>query len=245
MTDKSANRTTRNSTKIKAVGYLRTSSAANVGADKDSDKRQRSAIQRYAKSAGYVIDDADWFYDAAVSGADPIEARPGFMRLLDRIDGNGVRVVLIEDASRFARDLVAQELGVALMIGRDVKVISSNGDVLTETDDPMRKAMRQIAGAFSELEKNRLVGKLKSGRDRKRATGVRVEGRRPISETHPEACEMARKLRRANPKTGKRLSLRQTAAKLADAGYVNSKGKPFAAEVVRTMVETTKPPTVK
>ena len=35
-----------------AVAYLRTSSAANVGADKDSDKRQRAAIEAYAKRAG-------------------------------------------------------------------------------------------------------------------------------------------------------------------------------------------------
>ena len=30
--------------KIKALAYLRTSSVANVGADKDSDKRQRATI---------------------------------------------------------------------------------------------------------------------------------------------------------------------------------------------------------
>jgi hypothetical protein len=36
-----------------AVAYLRTSSAANVGADKGSDKRQRAAIQGYAKRAGF------------------------------------------------------------------------------------------------------------------------------------------------------------------------------------------------
>jgi hypothetical protein len=46
----------------------RTSSAANVGSDKDSDKRQREAIQRYAKSAGYEV--VGEFFDAAVSGAD-------------------------------------------------------------------------------------------------------------------------------------------------------------------------------
>lgn len=38
--------------------------------------------------------------DADVSGADPIETRPGFSALLDRIESNGVRTVLIEDASR-------------------------------------------------------------------------------------------------------------------------------------------------
>jgi DNA invertase Pin-like site-specific DNA recombinase len=33
----------------------------------------------------------------------------------------------------------------------------------------MKRAMRQIAGVFAELEKHRLVSKLKSARDRKRA----------------------------------------------------------------------------
>ena len=53
-----------------AVAYLRTSSAANVGADKDSDKRQRAAIEAFAKRAGFTI--VEEYYDAAVSGADPV-----------------------------------------------------------------------------------------------------------------------------------------------------------------------------
>ena len=104
----------------KAVGYLRTSSATNVGADKDSEKRQRAAIERFAKSARFEV--VDWFNDPAVSGADPIESRPGFSALLDRIEGNGVRTVIVEDASRFARDLVAQELGVLMLIKRGMRV---------------------------------------------------------------------------------------------------------------------------
>ena len=40
---------------ISAVAYLRTSSAANTVTDKDSGKRQRAAIEAYAKSAGYEI----------------------------------------------------------------------------------------------------------------------------------------------------------------------------------------------
>jgi DNA invertase Pin-like site-specific DNA recombinase len=54
----------------KALAYYRTSSAANVGADKDSGKRQRAAVEAYAKAAGYEI--VETFYDAAVSGADPV-----------------------------------------------------------------------------------------------------------------------------------------------------------------------------
>src|SRR6516164_412957 len=136
---------------VKAVAYMRTSSATNVGSDKDSEKRQRAAIEAYAKRAGIVV--VDWFYDPAVSGVDPIETRPGFSALLDRIEGNGVRTVLVEDATRIARDLVAQELGILLLIQRGVCVITANGDDLTDTSDPSRVLMRQIAGALAHVEK--------------------------------------------------------------------------------------------
>jgi Resolvase, N terminal domain len=89
---------------IQAVAYLRTSSATNIGADKDSDKRQRDAIAGFARRAGFTI--VDEFYDAAVSGADPIDQRPGFTAMLKRIEGNGVRTILVETAHRFARDLM-------------------------------------------------------------------------------------------------------------------------------------------
>ena len=90
--------------KTHAVAYLRTSSATN--ADGDSQVRQRAAIAAFSKIGGFEL--VDEFADVAVSGADPIESREGFARLLDRIEGNGVRVVIIEDASRLARQLVTQ-----------------------------------------------------------------------------------------------------------------------------------------
>src|SRR3954454_13150402 len=133
-----------------AIAYLRTSLAANVGADKDSDKRQRDAIAAFAKRAGFVV--VDDFYAPAVSGADPIETRPGFAALLDRIESNGVRTVIVEDASRFARDVLVQELGILALTARGVTVLTSSGDDLTNTDDEFKVAMRQIAGTFAQLE---------------------------------------------------------------------------------------------
>ena len=82
-----------NKHRVEALAYYRTSSAANVGQDKDSDKRQKSAIASYAKRAGFQI--VEEFYDAAVSGANPIQDRRGFAALLDRIEGNGVRTVIV------------------------------------------------------------------------------------------------------------------------------------------------------
>ena len=99
--------------RVEVVGYMRTSSATNVGDGKDSEARQRKAIEGYAQASGAVI--VDWFYDAAVSGADPIEARPGFAELLARIADNGVRTIIVETANRFARDLMVQEVGYAML----------------------------------------------------------------------------------------------------------------------------------
>jgi DNA invertase Pin-like site-specific DNA recombinase len=235
--------------RMQALAYLRTSSAANVGADKDSDKRQRQAIRTFAEHAGFEI--VCEFYDQAVSGADSIEGRPGFKALLERIDGNGVRCVIVEDASRFARTLMVQEAGIALLVGLGVRVLTSRGDDLTDSDDEMRVAMRQIVGVFSQLEKTRLVKKLKAARDRKRATG-KVEGRKTRQErlerlgdapeaqkalqTLQAAVAMAKRLRRANPVTGKRRSFRKIAAELESAGHLSETGKRYSAKSIRAMV---------
>jgi DNA invertase Pin-like site-specific DNA recombinase len=221
--------------KVRAVAYLRTSSAANVGVDKDSDNRQREAIERYADASGFDL--AAEFYDVAVSGKDPIESRPGFAALLDRIEVNGLRTVLVEDASRFARDLITQELGLLALIKRGVRVLTAAGEDLTASDDPTRKLMRQIAGAFAEYERARLVSKLRHARQRKRERGERVEGRKPAHIVYPAAVIEAKRLRRASRKTGKRRSFREIAARLAAARHLTRNGKPFTAMAVKRMVE--------
>src|SRR5215211_5106647 len=109
---------------IAAVAYLRTSSAANTGADKDSGKRQRAATDAFAHAAGYDI--VDEFYDEAVSGADPVTSRPGFAAMMERIASNGVRVIIVETANRFARDLIVQETGYTMLKAQGVELIAAD-----------------------------------------------------------------------------------------------------------------------
>jgi DNA invertase Pin-like site-specific DNA recombinase len=151
---------------------------------------------------------------------------------LDRIEGNGVRTVIVEDASRFARELVTQELGILALIKRGVRVLTANGDDLTDSSDPSRKMMRQIAGSFAEYEKARLVAKLKAARERKRLTAGKCEGRKSHAESNPEMVQIAKGLR--GRKRGN--SLRAIAADLAARGYVNANGKEFSAASVASML---------
>jgi DNA invertase Pin-like site-specific DNA recombinase len=223
-----------NANRTPALAYLRTSSAANVGTDKDSERRQREGITAFAKRAGLML--LGEFYDEAVSGADAIETRKGFSALLDRIDGNGVRTVIVEDASRFARELMAQELGITLLISRSVRLLTAAGDDLTASEDPTRKMMRQIAGAFAEYEKARLVAKLRHARDRKRQDEGKCEGRKSHAELRPEVVAEAKRLHRASPNPGERRSLRKIAAELAAMGHLNERGAPYSAKSVRAML---------
>jgi hypothetical protein len=116
----------------------------------------------------------------------------------------------------------ARHTGNAVGLGkRGVRVLTASGDDLTDSSDPSRKMMRQIAGSFAEYEGARLVAKLKAARERKRLTTGKCEGRKSHAEINPEMVRIAKGLRRR--KRGN--SLRAIAAELAARGYVNVNGR--------------------
>ena len=77
----------------------------------------------------------------------------GFAALLDRIEENGVRTVIARMQPLRAR---ADGPGVGhhpLDQPKGAAADGFEGDDLTASDEPSRKMMRQIAGAFAEYEK--------------------------------------------------------------------------------------------
>jgi len=218
----------------KAVAYLRTSSKANVGADKDSDKRQRAAISAYAKAAGYEI--VAEFYDEAVSGADPVDARPGFAAMLAHLLANGARTIIVESPDRFARDLMVQLAGHDMLKAKGVALIAASAPTFFVEETPTAVLVRQVLGAVAQFEKTTLVAKLAAARQRKRErTGMKVGGMKSHVETRPEVVALAHRLARKKPKGGK-LSLRAISAALAVEGHVNARGRPFAPNSVASML---------
>ena len=217
-----------------ALAYLRTSSAANVGPDKDSDRRQRDAIRAFAFRAGFEV--VGEFYDAAVSGADPVDARPGFRDMLTHIASNGVRTIIVETANRFARDLIVQETGHRMLRDLGIELIAADSPDSFVDDTPTAIMVRQILGAVAQFEKAALVAKLKGARARVKAEKGKCEGRKSHAEKRPEVVAEARRLRRASPTTGERRSLQRISRELAAKGYVNERGQPFNPKSVRAML---------
>jgi DNA invertase Pin-like site-specific DNA recombinase len=224
-------------TKKPALAYLRTSSAANVGEDKDSHKRQLAAIESYAGRAGFEIV-LPPFNDEAVKGTDPVESRPGFKALLDHLaEHPDVRTILVETASRFARDQIVQETGYRMLKARGICLVAVDSPDSFIGDTPTADLIRQVLGAVAQFEKAMVVSKLRVARERKRAAKGKCEGRKSHAEMRPDLVREVHRLRRQSPRTGAKRSYREIATTLAGDGHLNMHGRPYAAASIKAMLE--------
>lgn len=218
-----------------AVSYLRCSGLGQV--DGDTWDRQSAAIAKYAKQHGLEV--VDEFRDAGVSGTRDLDNRPGLAALLDRLESNGVRLVLVENATRLARDLMVSEVLLQQLTGAGCKVIAADSgtDLTADTDDPTRRLIRQVLGAVAEFDRRVTVMKLRAARERKRSRGERCEGRKPFGTFPGEAETLARirELRRKHP-NGRRRSLQQICDALNIEGRATRSGKPWSKQVLNRIV---------
>jgi len=215
----------------KVVAYYRTSSQVNVGEDKDSKSRQKAAVDRYAEKHSMEI--VGEYYDAAVKGADPAMERPAFKKLFWEIRDKGIRTILVEAPDRFARDLMVQMNALAFLKSHGISVIPVNAPDAFDDETPTQRFLSTMLGAIAEFEKNQLVSKLNSGKEKKRAITGRCEGRKPPPA---EAVAMAIKLRNQG------ISLREVAETMKNNGFtVLEKGKPtgrpYSAGSIKYMID--------
>ena len=182
------------------------------------------------------------FSDLGVSGAKGLADRPGLAALLDRLESNGVRIVLVERADRLARDLMVQEVIVGQFVKIGVRLLTADGvDLTSPDDDPTRRLIRQVLGAVSEFEKRVLVLKLRAARDRVRKRTGRCEGRKPYG-SHPDEYAVIAKMRqlRRKPQKGRRSSFATVAASLNAEGFRNRAGRIWSPQMVHHVLDTVK-----
>ena len=162
--------------------YLRTSSASNL--DGDSEERQKQAIHAYAENNSLEI--VSGAYDQAVKGTDLVMDRSGFSKLIDYCIQHEVNIILCENASRFARDVVVQEMGYQELKKLNINLIPVDAPDYFTGDSPSLVMIRQILGAVSQFEKSNLVAKLRSARERIKAKGLKCGGRKSMIEHYGE-----------------------------------------------------------
>lgn len=219
----------------KAVSYLRVSGKGQI--DGDGFPRQREAIQGYAKRHGLEI--VDEYRDEGVSGTRELENREGLRDLITRVRSNGVRTVLLENATRLARDLMVSEVILREFRDLGVQVIAADSgtDLTVGDDDPTRKLIRQVLGAVAEFEKSILVTKLRAARVRKRRATGRCEGRKPFGSRLGEEDTLARmRALYRKPRGHARMSFGKIADVLNAEKRPSRTGGPWAPQTVRQIL---------
>jgi DNA invertase Pin-like site-specific DNA recombinase len=185
--------------KIEAVGYLRVSSKGQIKGH--GFTRQREEIKNYAEKNGFKIVQC---YKEAYTGTE--EERPAFLNMVEDMLSNGCRTIIIECLDRFGRRSMVSEQLLALLIRKDITMISAmTGQNVTEDvqdeNDPWKKFMVQTMNNIAELDKRLLVRKLRKAREAKREATGRCEGRKPfgVNPGEEETIQRIKQLYRKKP----------------------------------------------
>ena len=150
-----------------------------------------------------------------------MDDRDGLAQLVVRIKEADVDLVLVENASRLARDLLVGELLLRQLTGLKVQVIAADSgtDLSASDGDPTRTLIRQVLGAVAEFEKSALVQKLAAARRRVKKANGRCEGPRPFGELPGEDKAVSRIRDLVRRQRGKK---RRTYRQIADT--LNTEG---------------------
>ena len=211
--------------------YLRVSS--NKQLDGFGFDRQLEVCKRHARKNGYEV--VGVFKEEAVSGTTDETERPAFKEMMAEVLSDGVTTVIVEGLDRLAREYRIQEHLALYLASKNVNLISARtGENVTEAieGDPLRKALVQMQGIFSELEKNLMVMRLKKGREKAWAAGRRGTGQHKYGEDSEEerrVIKRIRMMRRTRRGGHPGLSYAKIAHKLNEEGILTKKGKSWTA----------------
>ena len=228
---------------MKLVAYLRVSTREQASEGYGLEVQER-AIRRWARANGHRI--VKVYRDEGVSGAKPLGGRPGLAEALAAIGSRCAAGLVVRDLDRLAREVTVQEALLAEVWHRlESQVFTANaGEVLRDDpDDPMRTAMRKMAGVFHELDRLLIVKRLRDGRAAKKDAGGHAVGAYaygegpagPIPEQQ-EALALMWKLQAQGHST------REIAAALQEGNHPTARGGKWSSPTVaRILARNTNP----
>lgn len=130
---------------------------------------QRSAIEQWAARQG--VDVASWHVDAGVSGAAPVDERPGLLAALSALEGEAT-ILVAAKRDRLARDVVVAATIERLASRSGATVVTADG--VSSASTPEGVLMRTLLDAFAQYERALIRARTKAALGTKRARGQRV-----------------------------------------------------------------------
>jgi DNA invertase Pin-like site-specific DNA recombinase len=169
--------------------------------------------------------------DEGVSGGNGVEDRVGLPLALEVLRDGRAEGMLVARLDRLARALTVQEAILAKVwaFGGALFTADSSEVLRDDPDDPMRTAMRQMAGVFAELDRKLIAKRLRDGRRAKAERGGFAYGSPPFGYRAEDGAlmpdnEEQRVLARIVELRGTGLSLRAMCEVLTEDGCAPKHG---------------------
>lgn len=226
----------------KAVGYLRRSPRGDGDTQHLGPEAQRAALERWAAAAGVEL--VAVHEDLDVSGAAPLDRRPGLLAALDALGAHGAGVLAVAKRDRLARDVVAAAMVERLAERAGARVVSAAGEGTDgDAGDPAAMLMRGIVDLFAQYERAVIRARTRAALAVKRGRGERTgsvpygfrlaaDGRSLEADpAEAEAVALARTYRAAG------LTLRAIGERLAARGILPRSGRAWHPGTVARIVE--------
>jgi DNA invertase Pin-like site-specific DNA recombinase len=167
---------------MKVIAYLRVSTERQAR-DGYGLADQEKQVRAWCRANGHRL--VRLVTDDAKSGTLEATERPGLLDVLKAVRDGQAEGVIMRDLDRIARTLTVQEAVLAQLwkLGGHAFVTTSRDEVpQDDPDDPMRTAMRQMAGVFAQLERAMLNKRLRNGRAAKAEAGGYAYGGPPYGQ---------------------------------------------------------------
>lgn len=223
-----------------AIGYVRVSTDRQAETGQGLRVQER-AIRDYCRRHRLKV--LTILRDEGVSGTTEAAERPGLSEALELLRDGGSKVLVVASLDRLARSLTAQEGALAHVwrLGSRVYTVDGGEVLKDDPEDPMRRAMRQMMGVFSELERGMINARLRRGRREKGERGgfaygsppygARAENRQLVRDPdETKAIALARRLR------DRGRSLRAICSELERRGHKPRRAKRWHPQVVSRML---------
>jgi site-specific DNA recombinase len=160
---------------MRAVIYIRRSTEEHQA---DSLKVQESEAKRFIKRKGWTLAPSYLYSDDGISRAEFLK-RPGLIRLLNDVDADGraFDVVVTRDESRLGGDMNRTCMLMQDVVDAGVKIHYYFNDEEVVLDDANSRFMVAARNFASELEREKLRGRVREHLQTKARRGLNVGGR--------------------------------------------------------------------
>jgi DNA invertase Pin-like site-specific DNA recombinase len=146
-----------------AVAYLRVSTADQ----RNGIEAQREAIERWASTQ--CVEIVAWFCDQGVSGAAPLDDRPGLLDALNALRAQCAGVLLTAKRDRLARDVSTAAAIERLVKEAGASIVTADG--LDSNDTPEGQLVRTIIDAMAAYERALIRARTKAALRAKKSKG--------------------------------------------------------------------------